>query len=221
MSDIEMPSLPLCPRGCASICVPLGHKYCTKLTELRKVCICQRWIRVCYTGSLLLTPEEWKQLMAEKLQGIECEYFGYELTKSVDRKGVEPLWVFLVYLYKPILRDEVVRRFSCDSIVNISGFFEENENGNSDRDMDGYELDVNEGLFPEYSCCTVNFLGSVRPFFQDGKFLFASNEAFLRATLGDEFAFYCQYELEQDGEFPRVHLEKHRRLFNLPSSACC
>lgn len=183
MCDIERPLCAVATGKQDCKCVLFKHDYCFQRTEVRGECICQRWLRVDYRGTIALTLEEWKDLFTRRLQSIECDYFGYELTESVvSSAGVVPKWIFFIYLHEPILRDEVISRLRCE---------DDSEN-------------VGDGLFAHYDCCSVYFLVWTIPFGRGNvraHSSFASNVAFLANLVNDEMFSCFFYGLQRDPHF--------------------
>lgn len=157
-----------------SSCVGFEHKYCLKRTELCGECLCQRWVRVDYNGKLVIAPHEWKRFIAEKLQGIKCEFFGYEV---LDGGGLKPKWIFFIYLCKPASREDVFHLFSS---VDFS----------ADVQRLGQSLlhdCADDDLYPSFlSCCYDQFFELTVSCSHENTCSFASDGIFLTALLTNE-----------------------------------
>lgn len=173
------------------------YGYCFKRTELLGQCFCQHWLMIDYYGDVVITLATWEQLFIEMLGGIECEYLGCEDDDTDDQDGCErrhpPSWHFMIYLYNPSSREEVIRRFESTDFEEVLPKLGDSTEYGSD--------DSNNHLYPLSSCCFNDFLSHVIDLFDDdtGSFIsnsFTSNEDFLETILKHEVnAYYTWYKL--------------------------
>lgn len=153
------------------------HKRCFKRTLELGECICQRWVRVDYTGDIIVFGGDWERFFAEKLRGLECEFLGY--------KPFGDGWMFFIHLREPRFRDDVVGRFLCkdysDDVKNLAS-----------EDYDDCCDHLDNDLHASFNCCRKQFLDLVDPFLNDNDIIsFASDGDFLRDKLDAEKYFFC------------------------------